>query len=345
MSLIAANCCTVNRLELIFYVHLKAAITMTQLILRWNRWLSRRLFLLTIVGLVAGYLFPISNSPSLRMTAVVLFAYMTLVTSMGTSFKYFVSVFKRPQIPFWILFLTHFITPVIAWAAGHIMYPNDPLIRLGYLIGASVPIGVSSIIWTALTKGNVAVSLVAVTLDTLIVPVMLPTFFMLLVGKSFQIDYWGMGLQLMAMVTLPSLVGMIWHDHASSKVVAFSEGLGSCSSKLAMLAVIYINSAVVMSRITWSLAILKTSMVTLFMVVMGFLVGYCGTLVLKDRNKSMVLTMMYNVGLRNVSVGLVLALTYFPPAVSVPITLFILFQQPVASAIPFIFKNKMACQM
>lgn len=42
---------------------------------------------------------------------------------------------------------------------------------------------------------------------------------------------------------------------------------------------------------------------------------------------------------RNVSVGLVLALTYFPPSVSIPITMFILFQQPVAAAIPFLFKN------
>lgn len=258
---------------------------------------------------------------------------------MGTSFKYFVAVFKQPQIPLWILFLTHFITPLIAWAAGLIIYPNDPLIRLGFLIGASVPIGVSSIIWTALTRGVVAVSLVAVTLDTTIVPVLLPLFFKFFIGKSFHIDYWGMALQLVLMVTLPSIVGMIWHDHSNRKAVLFSEGIGGLTSKLAMLIVIYINSAVVISGITWTLAVLKTSLFTLSTVIMGFLVGYCGSLALKDRSKPMVLTMMYTVGLRNVSVGLVLALTYFPPSVSIPITMFILFQQPVAAAIPFLFKN------
>jgi predicted Na+-dependent transporter len=312
---------------------------MTKRFQHWNGWLSRRLFLLTIIGLTAGYLFPMSNSWSLRLTAVVLFSYMTLVTSMGTSFKHFIAVLKQPQIPLWILFLTHFITPFIAWAVGHMFYPNDPLIRLGYLIGAAVPIGVSSIIWTAIVKGNVAVSLVAVSLDTIIVPVMLPVFFKLIIGKTFPIDYWGMALQLMVMVTVPSIIGMIWHDHSSSRIIAFSEGFGGFTSKLAMLIVIYINSAVVISGVTWSLTILEISMITLLMVIMGFLVGYCGSLVLKDHGKPMVLTMMYNVGLRNISVGLVLALTYFPPQVAIPITLFILFQQPVSAAIPFIFKK------
>jgi predicted Na+-dependent transporter len=148
-----------------------------------------------------------------------------------------------------------------------------------------------------------------------------------------------MALQLMFMVTLPSIIGMIWHDHASSKILSFSEGIGGITSKLVFLVVIYINSAVAVAGITWSLAILKTSMVTLFLVIMGYLVGYCGSFALKDHSRKMVLTMMYNVGLRNISVGLVLALTYFPPAVAIPITLYILFQQPVAAAIPMLFKK------
>jgi predicted Na+-dependent transporter len=297
------------------------------------------MFLLTILGLVAGYLFPVSNSSSLRLTAVVLFAYATLVTSMSTSFKQFFNVLKKPQIPLWILFLTHFFTPLIAWAVGNIIYPNDPLIRLGYLIAASVPIGVSSIVWTAITNGYVAVSLVAITIDTSIVPVILPAFFKLIVGKSIHINYWGMASQLMIMVTIPSIIGMIWHDHSNTKIVKFYDGIGGITSKLIVITVIYINSAVAVSGITWSLDVLKTSMVTLFLVIMGYLVGYCGSKVLKDRSKPMVMTMMYNVGLRNISVGLILALTYFPPPVAIPITLYILFQQPVAAIIPILFKS------
>lgn len=63
--------------------------------------------------------------------------------------------------------LVHFITPLTAWAVGMVFYPNDSDIRIGYLIGASIPIGVTSIIWTSiLIKGNLGIAFVAVTLDT-----------------------------------------------------------------------------------------------------------------------------------------------------------------------------------
>lgn len=307
---------------------------------RWNKWVSRRLFLFTMAGLLGGYFFPITNSSTLRMTAVTLFAYITLVTSMGTSFRHFFAVLKQPKIPLWILVLTHFITPLIAWVVGLLVYPDDPLIRIGYLIGASVPIGVSSIIWTSINRGFVAISLVAVTLDTTIVPVIMPAFFKLVIGKTIEIDYWGMAQQLMLMVTIPSIVGMIWHDRSGGGIRRFSDGIGGFTSKLALLAVIFINSGVAFSGVIWSLAVLKIAVVTLSLVCMGYLVGYCGSLVFKDHSMPMKLTMMYNVGLRNISVGLVLALSYFPPAVAVPITLYILFQQPLAAAIPLLFKNR-----
>lgn len=312
---------------------------MTDKFKQWNSWVAKRLFLFTMTGLTAGYLFPINNSPALRMTAVGLFAYITLVTSMGTSFRQFLAVLTRPGIPLWALTLTHFVTPLVAWLVGWLVYPDDPLIRIGYLIGASVPIGVSSIIWTSINKGYVAIALVAVTLDTTIVPAVMPLFFKLTIGKTIQIDYLGMALQLMLMVTLPSIIGMLWHDRTAGKISEFSNGFGGLSSKLGLLFVIYINSAVAASGIVWSFAILKVAIVTLSLVLGGYLVGYFGSLVLKDRSKPMQLTMMYNVGLRNISVGLVLALSYFPPPVAIPITLYILFQQPLAAAIPLLFKS------
>jgi predicted Na+-dependent transporter len=313
---------------------------MKSLFLTLNSWVSKKLFLFTMAGLVGGYLVPITNSPQLRMTAVVLFAYITLVTSMGTSFRHFLGVIKQPRIPIWILVLTHFVTPLIAWIVGIVMYPDDPVVRIGYLIGASVPIGVSSIIWTSISRGYVAVSLVAVTLDTVIVPFFMPAFFNLVIGNVAQIDYWGMALQLMLMVTIPSIVGMIWHDRSGGSIRSFSEGIGGFTSKLALLAVIFINSGVAFSGVLWTMDVLRIGLVTLFLVIMGYLVGYLGSLVFKDNSRPMQLTMMYNVGLRNISVGLVLALSYFPPAVSVPVSLYILFQQPLAAAMPLLFRNR-----
>jgi predicted Na+-dependent transporter len=69
------------------------------------------------------------------------------------------------------------------------------------------------------------------------------------------------------------------------------------------------------------------------------LIGFLGSYVFKDRSKETALAMIYCVGLRNISFGLVLALTFFPPPVAVPITMFILFQQPFAAMIPYLFRK------
>ncbi|WP_333522637.1 bile acid:sodium symporter family protein [Dendrosporobacter sp. 1207_IL3150] len=302
-----------------------------------NNWLGRKMFLVVLSGLFLGFILKIPDTPLIRYLVVAFFAYMTFVTALGTSFKEFIKVLSKPLIPLWILVLVHFVTPLTAWLAGIIFYPDEPFIRIGYLIGASIPIGVTSVIWTALVKGNLAVSLVAVTLDTIVVPLVLPLFFNMVIGQTVEINYVKMILDLSLMVTLPSIAGMLLHDATDGRVANFTKNIGGATSKLSLMLVILINASLVAPQIVWDLSILKTMLVTLLIVSTGYFVGYLGSYVLKDRSKESVLTMIYNVGIRNNACGLVLALSYFPPAVAIPITLSILYQQPLATIIPHIY--------
>ncbi|MEG6586125.1 bile acid:sodium symporter [Dendrosporobacter sp. 1207_IL3150] len=295
------------------------------------------MFLVVLSGLFLGFILKIPDTPLIRYLVVAFFAYMTFVTALGTSFKEFIKVLSKPLIPLWILVLVHFVTPLTAWLAGIIFYPDEPFIRIGYLIGASIPIGVTSVIWTALVKGNLAVSLVAVTLDTIVVPLVLPLFFNMVIGQTVEINYVKMILDLSLMVTLPSIAGMLLHDATDGRVANFTKNIGGATSKLSLMLVILINASLVAPQIVWDLSILKTMLVTLLIVSTGYFVGYLGSYVLKDRSKESVLTMIYNVGIRNNACGLVLALSYFPPAVAIPITLSILYQQPLATIIPHIY--------
>ncbi|MBP2627112.1 MAG: Bile acid:sodium symporter [Firmicutes bacterium] len=306
---------------------------------KWNDWLSKNMFIVVLSGLLLGLFINITDSPSLRKIVVALFAYMTFVTALGTSFKEFTKVLYKPWIPLWVLILVHFVTPLTAYTVGMIFYPNDPDIRLGYLIGSSIPIGVTSIIWTSLIKGDLAISFVAVTLDTFVVPVALPLFFHIFIGQTIDINYRQMVIDLMLMVTIPSITGMLLHDQTQGKTLGFAKSLGGATSKLCLFFVILINSAVVMPQITWDISILKTLMVTLFIVSAGFFVGYLGSFAVKERTQGIILTMMYNVGIRNNACGLVIALTYFPPRVAIPMTLSILYQQPLATIIAHLYKR------
>jgi len=306
---------------------------------KWNDILSKNMFILVLSGLVLGFLIEIPNSPFLRNIVVTLFAYMTFITALTTSFKEFSKVLRTPLIPIMILFLVHFITPLISWVAGMVFYPYDPDMRLGYLIGASIPIGVTSIIWTSLLKGDVAVSFVAVTLDTFLVPIILPSFFHMIIGESITINYFQMMLDLMLMVTIPSILGMLLHDWTSGKTTIFAQSIGGTTSKLCLFLVIFINSAVVVPQIIWNFSIVKALVITFCIVAIGFFTGYMGSFLLKKPPKEIITTMIFNVGIRNNACGLVIALTYFPPKVAIPITLSILYQQPLATIVSYLCKR------
>lgn len=306
---------------------------------KWNNWLGKRMFLLVLAALIAGFTVEIPNSPAVRTAVIAFFAYMTFITSLETSLKRFAQVLSRPWVPLWALFLVHIATPLLAWSVGYLFFPEDIYVRLGYLISASIPVGVTSIIWTALVNGNVAMSLVTVTLDTLIAPVFLPFFFLVTIGQALQIDYLQMAAQLVMMITIPSIAGMALHDRTEGRVAGFAKGIGGLSSKVAFFLVIFINAGIVAPLISVSLALVKMALVTLFMVSAGYFLGYVGSQVFRNPSRETTMAMMYNVGLRNISAGLVLALSHFPPAVTVPMTLFILFQQPLASLVPYAFRR------
>lgn len=304
-----------------------------------NQWLSKRMFISALLGLAAGYFMPIPVTASVQEALIALFAYMTFVTALGTSFKEFVKVLKWPRIPIYILFLVHFVTPVLAFAVGLLFFPDDPWIRIGYLIGAAIPIGVTSIIWVGVAKGNVPVSLVAVTLDAFIAPIILPLYFKLVLGTMISVDYAKMALDLCFMITLPSVLGMLLYDMSKGKTKEFAQGVGGVSSKIALFFVIFFNASAMAPAIKWDSLIIKIMMVTFLIIALNYMLGYIGSFLFKNTNRATVMAIIYNTGMRNISSGAVLAIAYFPPAAALPIILGMLYQQPLAALVPTVYNK------
>lgn len=303
-------------------------------------WLGQHMFYIVLSALFLGFLIPVPDSQALRTLAIGAFAYMTFITALGTSLKEFLRVLKKPVVPLWILVLIHLVTPFIAYLTGILLFSGDHYTQLGYLVGTSTPIGVTSVIWTAIAGGSVTVALVAVTLDTLIIPLILPFFFKVIIGQALQIDYLQMMLQLLFMITIPSVVGMLIHDYGKKDILPdFIKIIGNFLSKAAFFVVIFINAAIVGPDISWDFSTLKIVLVTMVVVAAGYFLGYLGSFVFKERSKEVTLAMIYCVGLRNASFGVVLALSFFPHEVAIPVTMTILYQQPFAAIIPYFLRK------
>lgn len=309
--------------------------TMTQ----WNNWLGKRMFYIVLTALLLGFNLPMPKSSWIISMAIGLFAYITFITALGISFKDFVKVINKPWIPLWMLFLIHVVAPVIAWIVGLVFYPDNQFIRMGLMISASIPVAVTSIIWTSLTEGNVPLSLVVVTLDTLIVPAVFPVFFLITIGQVLTINYVDLVTRLMIMVTIPSVAGMFINDITKGRLNEFSKSVGGFTSKAALFLVILLNAMMVASEIQWNASLVKLILVVFLLVSCGYALGFIGSFIVKERSSDIISAIIYNVGMRNISFGSLLALTFFPPAVVVPITLAMLFQQPVAAIVANLYRR------
>ena len=306
---------------------------------RANNWVGQHLFYVVVSAVALGLFFPISKFAYVKQTTIGIFAYITFITSLGTGFRTFIRVMKTPLIPLWILFLLHFAVPVAAWGIGNLFYPGDAAMRMGLLINASIPLAVTSILWTSIAGGNIAISIMSVTLDTMIAPLLLPLFFMVVVGTAIEINYASMIIQLFGMVTIPSLSAMLITDATKGKLDNFAKGMGGLTSRLALFFVVFFNATAVAPEIVWSLAMAKTLFVVFLLVISGYFIGFLGSFVFKTRSKEIVMTMVYSVGMRNISFGLVLAMAYFPISVAIPVILATIFQQPTAALISYIYKR------
>lgn len=306
---------------------------------RGNQWMNKYMFVTVMVSLALGFVFPLENSAFLSALATGLFAYMTFVSALKTTLRDFARIIMKPSTSLWIIILIHGVAPLIAWGAGLLFYPNDFTMRVGLLIGSAIPIAVTSVIWTTIAKGDVALALVTVTLDTLLIPVLIPAFFKMVLGTSIALDYRDLVVRLLLMVTIPSILGMVVNDLTKGRLHQFADSIGGFTSKLATSVVIIINSAIVLPQIQWNLSIVKLMLIILALVSVNYYIGFLGSYLLKDRSKEVVVAMTFNVGMRNTSFGSVLAISFFPPAVAIPVVLILLYQQPIAAIISNLFNR------
>jgi len=295
------------------------------------------MFFVVLSGLFLGLLSPLPQVSFLENLAIFLFAYMTFVTALETDYKSFIQVLARPWITAWILLLIHVIMPLLAWLIGMLFYPGNALVRLGFLIGASIPIGVTSILWSSIAKGDIPLALVTVTVDTLLSPFILPVIIYLMAGTAIQISYGHMLGELLLMVTIPSFLGMAVNTATRGAITKFAKSFGGLTSKLAIFGVIFISGSAVAAEITWDFSLLKLLLTILLISISGYGLGFVGAYPTRNRNRQITATMVYTVGMRNISFGSVLAVTNFPPIVAITVTLAMLYQQPLAALIAALF--------
>ena len=261
-----------------------------------------------------------------------IFAFMTFAGSLNSSFASMKQALLSPVPLVIALFFLHVLMPLWALGIGHVVFHDDMFTITGLVLAMAIPTGISSVVWVAIYKGNIALSLSIILIDTLLSPLIVPLTMSFLVGGNVELDVFSMTQGLILMIVIPSIVGMMLNQLMKGRSVQVLSEQLSPISKIGMGLVVMLNGAVVAPYLlNVSGKLIVIAIVVFFIACSGYLFSfYCGKLFKQD--KETVIALLFNGGMRNISAGAVLAISYFPAAVAVPVIMGMLFQQTLASA-------------
>lgn len=259
------------------------------------------------------------------------FAFMTFTGSLNSNFNSFKQIFYHPMPLFVVFMILHILMPMIAWGTGQLTFGNDVHTIMGLVLAMAIPTGISSFLWVTMNSGNIPITLAIILIDTFLSPFIVPYTLSRLFQTSVTIDVVPMMTGLMWMIVLPSCLGMFLNQVTKGKSKEVLSAPLAPFSKLGVGVVVMLNGAIVAPFLkVVNLKLIGIGLTIFCLAFLGYLISFLVANLIKfDRETTVALT--FTGGMRNISVGAVLAVTYFPAAVAVPVVLAMLFQQVLAS--------------
>jgi predicted Na+-dependent transporter len=264
-----------------------------------------------------------------------IFAFMTFSGSLNSNFVSMKQAVMNPLPILLVIFILHIFMPLWALGVGHLAFSGDSFTITGLVLAMAIPTGITSFVWVSIYKGNTALTLAIILIDTMLSPFVVPLIMSLLVGGNIEMDIIGMTQGLLMMIVIPSIVGMTLNQVLKGKVVSNLSARLSPFAKIAMGLVVMLNGAVVAPYfLDVNLKLIGIAIIVFFIALSGYLISFFAGKLFKQ-DKETIIALMFSGGMRNISAGAVLAVSYFPPAVAVPVVLGMLFQQTLASIYGF----------
>lgn len=306
---------------------------------RFNQFIEKWMFLVTPCCLAIGVLFPSQAGLGVPYVPIV-FAFMTFIGGLKSSFRDIAEVFRKPLPLLLSLATLHVILPAAAYGLGHLLFPENMNIVTGMVLEFAVPAAVVSLMWVSIYHGNSPLSLSLVIVDTLLAPFTIPLTLRVLVGSHVKIDASQMMLELLFMIAIPALIAMLLNQFSKGRVKETWPSRLAPFSKLCLIFVVTSNSSEVAPYIRhMNGERFLTAGCILLLAASGYAIGWLLSLLFRQ-NHSITVSMIYGSGMRNISAGAVIASAYFPPEVVFPVMIGTLFQQILAALFGMLSSRK-----
>lgn len=303
-----------------------------------NEQLDKVMPLITPISVIIGVLL---SEHLMDYTFLVpwIFAFITFSGSLGSSFKSLQQAVTHPLPVFIVLIILHMLMPIWAFGLGHLVFHGDAFTITGLVLAVVIPTGVTSMIWVSIYKGNAILALTIILIDTLLSPFIVPYSISFFGGGSIEMDLGSIVKGLIGMVVLPSMLAMFLNQATKGKIQYSLSPRLAPFSKISVGIVVILNSSKIAPFLThFDKKIMIMAFLVLFIAASGYALSWMVGACLRWE-KADIITLTFTGGMRNISAGAVLATTYFPAAVAVPVVLGMLFQQMLASFFGYVMER------
>lgn len=242
-----------------------------------------------------------------------------IMFGMGLTLKLkdFKQVITAPKEVITLVVAQYTIMPLIAVGLVF-LFQLPPEIAIGVILVGCSPGGTSSNVMTYLAKGNMALSVTATSVSTLLAPIVTPALTLLLASAWLPVSFSAMFISIIQIVLVPIALGVAVQYLLGDKV----EQAVGILPLISVIGIIGVITAVVSNNVENILA----SGLLIFAVVilhnlLGYLVGFLLGKVLRFDLKD-TKTLSIEVGMQNSGLAATLAATHFSPIAAVPGALF-----------------------
>ena len=305
-----------------------------------NNILGRLIPLTTPLAVTIGFLLP-DIFIHLRPFVPWLFAMMTFSGALKLKATELGNAVKSP-VPILLFFFTsHVLMPVAALLTSSSFFTNTDIIA-GYVILFAGPTAVSGFIWVAIFKGDKALGLTLILLDTILAPLIVPVTVYILLGSAVTIHGSGIAISLLFMIVVPTIIGVTMNETSKGKIPTIICPWFDPLAKICLMLVIAANTSAVARSIKLNDPLIwKVAILCIVLTVTGFLLAKLNGIIAKcgeEKTTSLVISG----GLRNNSAVMTIAVTFFPEMTVIPTLLSIIFQQMIAAIMGRLILRKMS---
>ena len=294
-----------------------------------NRSLDHLIPVTTPFAVALGLFFPQVFMP-LRPFVILFFGVMTFSGALKLTINELGAAVKSP-VPIALFFIaSHIIMPLAALSSSSFFFTNVDVIT-GFVLLFAGPTAVSGFIWVTIFKGDKALGLTLILLDTLLAPLVVPATLLLFMGAKVNMDMSGIMISLLFMVVVPTIIGVALNETSRGKIPKTICPFLDPFAKICLITVIAANSSAIASIVRFSDPLVwGVAALCIFLTTTGFLIaklfgifGKCSV----QKNTSLVIAS----GLRNNSAVMTIAVAFFPEVAVLPTLLSLIFQQTIAA--------------